>query len=149
MPSHLFAFYEMLMVSHFDFIPFKDQIYDLVSTDAVVDTYGGNFDLFGYESTLALVNYGDIWLSILMFLGFCLLSKLMVILLKKLQKLPKVLNYFIAQLDSVMFNGVLRLILEIYLDLSVFGFINIVRMKFLFRSDILSNLTAILMMVYC
>ena len=99
MPSHLFAFYEMLMVSHFDFLPFKDEIYDLVSTDAVIDTYGGNFDLFGYDSTLAIVNYGDIWLSAILFIIFCTLCYVGVYLLKKIKRFGKLLAYLANYID--------------------------------------------------
>lgn len=65
----------------------------MVSSDAAQDSYGGNFDLFGYESTLALINYGDAWLAVLIFFGFMLISYVAKIVLLKLNKLPFVLKY--------------------------------------------------------
>lgn len=93
LPAHLFMFYEMLMVSHFDLIPFKDQIYELVQTDSVTNSYGVNFENFGYESTLALVNYGDAFLIILIFLASYLAYLLLSVILKKLNLLIRIQNY--------------------------------------------------------
>ena len=72
------------MVSHFDFIPFKDELYDLVSTDAVIDNYGANFEAFGYNSTLAVVNYGDAILTLLIFFASFFIYKIFSVLLTKL-----------------------------------------------------------------
>lgn len=82
------------MVSHFDFIPIKDEIYDLVRSDTEANNYGGNFELLGYESTLSLVNYGDAILSIISFASFMVISKMIHFALKKINKLKKVQTYF-------------------------------------------------------
>ena len=82
------------MVSHFDFIPFKDQIYDLVQNDADITNYGGNFELFGYETTLSLINFGDAFLAIFSFIVFMIISKVIALILKKLKRFAPVLRYF-------------------------------------------------------
>ena len=111
------------------------------------DNYGGNFDLFGYSSTLALVNYGDIWLAILIFIVCSFLFKIGEIVFKKFQRFPKIQKYFKENAAEIKYNGILRLLLEIYLDVCLFGLINVIKMKFLFLSDFISNIVTMLIMV--
>ena len=75
MPTHLYMFYQLLMISHFDVLPFKALIDERVKEKVVTESYSDNFDLFGYESTLVLVNYGDIWLMLIIFISFYLIYK--------------------------------------------------------------------------
>ena len=86
MPSHLLSFYEMLMVSHFDFISFKEKLYQVVSEKEVVDSYEGNYGVFGFASSLCLLNYGDIFIIVALFTLTYILLVFANKLLEKIQK---------------------------------------------------------------
>lgn len=48
---HIYIFFDMLMVSHFDFIPFKDAMYEEIeSQDFTFIPINYNFSLYGYDS---------------------------------------------------------------------------------------------------
>jgi hypothetical protein len=72
------------MISHFDVLPFKDLLASKVEKHTVVESFSDNFDLFGYESSIMLVNYGDIWLTFIIFISSYLIYKTAQILLTRI-----------------------------------------------------------------
>lgn len=77
LPAHVAEFYDMLMVSHFDALPFKDEIYDAIQEQNVFfQPYNSNMELFGNDSTIVMINLTDIWIASGMMIGFFLLYRL-------------------------------------------------------------------------
>jgi hypothetical protein len=85
-PSHLEVFFKMLYVSHFDFIGFKDFLAKRIAKRTDIEPYKRNYETFGFSSSLSLVNYGDLWLAVIFFIGSYIIYRSILFVLIKFKK---------------------------------------------------------------
>lgn len=74
------------MVSHFDVVSIKDLLTKVAAEKEKLVSYGTNFKLFGYESTYTVINYGDTFLVIIIFIAMFLVYNALYFILNKIHK---------------------------------------------------------------
>jgi len=70
---HVFIFFQILLVSHFDMLPVGDAMNEKVTKQEEHEAYRDNFELFGYETDLSILNFSDFWSAGAMALGMVVL----------------------------------------------------------------------------
>eukprot|EP00347_Sterkiella_histriomuscorum_P011756 403371220 len=127
--SHIYIFFDMLMVSHFDVIPFKDTIYQKIEdNDVTFIPINYNFSLYGYDSQLFIMNVADIYMVIMILIGYYAIYKAVQYMFKRSQtpRFKKVQEYVDEQVGEYKYNTIIRFMMESYLDMALFSYMNIV-----------------------
>jgi len=70
---HTFIFFKMLLMSHLDMIPLGDALNEEVTKDEEHEAYRDNFELFGYETDLSILNFSDLWANAALVIGILFL----------------------------------------------------------------------------
>ncbi|CDW84828.1 UNKNOWN [Stylonychia lemnae] len=126
---HVYVFYDMLMASHFDMIPFKDAIYQKIYEEEVTFIpINYNFSLYGYDSQLCLLNLADVYLVIIIFIAYYIVFRVLDYVLTKITrwKFPKVQKFLKDSIADYKYNGIIRLLMETYLDIAIFSYMNLI-----------------------
>lgn len=84
--DHVVILFDMLMISHFDIIPFRDAIYkSIYRHHETFIPVSGNFQIFGYDYSLAFLNLGNTYLVFIIMTGVWILYKALGLVLAKLK----------------------------------------------------------------
>lgn len=136
---HLYIVFDMLLVSHFDFIPLQEVIVAALKKlvyDGKLEPFTPhtpNMGLFEFESGLMFVNLTDSWLT-LVFLGgiyvILWIGVKVTLNCKGSKVFSWIYNYCQGRMDQYKYNAILRILLEIYLDIALFSFIGCYQFSF-------------------
>ncbi len=126
--DHLVIFFDMLMISHLDIIPFKDTIYKAFekNKDDIIPI-SLNFEIFGFSSSFAFINLCDTFLLYLTVAAVWVAYKILSIFLakiktKRMQNIQKSIN---ETLEEYKYNAIVRTFIESYLDLIMWALLNV------------------------
>ena len=137
----------LISVINFEAFPTESLYGAILEFDeAEEDNVGYNFAGMGYGSSNFILNLGPVFIYLCLIIFLCLIFGLVLRSLRKFKKVDKVYKWFSKKF---FFNGLLRLVLEIYIEILIAGFLTIKNPSLETSGGLLSFILGIVSTLLC
>ena len=109
-------------IANFNVVP-TDSIYEEMFDFSETAAYRENFEYAGYETSNIVSNLGTIFLILMIFVVY---SALLFCAIRPLGRFSNTIKaFYLRKRDGLLWNGILRLLFEIYLDAIISAAVNV------------------------